>query len=131
MTVNFNMESWVGCKISLKWLGLHALLFQSGVLEFLWLMISCRSTIFPNMDTTPKKLLITQIRGCSLKKFTAYTMKKDVLGSFFLLHRVFMAMYIKNLLFIFDFWATLLIVKIVQSRFVTLKTFALSSSLWF
>ena len=74
------------------------------------------------MDITPKKLLIEQIHGHSLKKFTAFITKKNVAGCFWLLHRLF-NIFLRILInFIFDFQAMLLFAKIAQSDLHHLST---------
>ena len=48
--------------------------------------ISCKSTILADVDNTPKKLMTEQTHGRSLKKFTAFIIKQNVVGSFWLFH---------------------------------------------
>ena len=88
------MESGASCKTALKWIGFHVLLFKPIFhfsLMFFELAISCRSTILANAGITPKKLLEEQIHRRSLKKFTALIIKKNVVGSFWLLRRLSIA----------------------------------------
>ena len=101
------MESGTNCKTALKWLGFHVLLFN---LIFLF------GLMFADVDITLKKLLIEQIHGHSLKKLTAFIMKKNVLGSFSLLQTLPGNIILRIMInVIFDFQVILFFPTIAQS----------------
>ena len=77
-----------------------------------------RSTFLADMDITLKTLLIKHMNGRSLKKITT-SMKKDVLGSFWLFHRLHGNILLRTLInFNFHFPTTLLIPQIAQFHLI-------------